>query len=677
MNPVGSIGLEQKRGTEIMAPRKSRKTEGSKPKLEAMDREHVAATSADPAIAPRLEELKKLFPEAFSEGRVDLGKLRETLGDFADDRPERYSFTWAGKRNALRLLQTPSRATLTPSREESINFDSTQHLFIDGDNLEVLKLLYKSYAGRVKMIYIDPPYNTGKDFIYPDNFTDTLDAYLKLTGQKEGNGNLMTTNPETSGRFHSSWLSMMYPRLFVARQLLADDGVIFISIDDYEARNLRLILDEIFGEENFLAQLVWEKGRKNDAKLFSVGHEYMVVYARSKATLRALNVVWREEKPGAKEIWDEYLRLREKHKDNDAAIEADLSEWFKGLPKGHPSKKLSRYRRIDKYGPWRDRDISWPGGGGPTYHIIHPKTKQPCRVPPDGWRFAAPEEMERQIKLGLVVFREDHTEPPFRKAHLKPIPDELTADDEAEPFDDEANNGGEDEELAMQVMPSYIYKQSQVAIKYLKKLMNGKIFDNPKDHEVLARIIKYCTNPAGNEIVLDFFAGSGSTGQAVYQANLEQGGNRRVILVQLPEPTRRKQENGKYKETAAYRAGYRDIAALARGRLAEAIDEYKQQTDGQFDFDKQGEALGFRAFKLAESHYRRWTGTEHQDADELARQMEFFNDPLLPGWTPEGVIYEVLLKEGYSLTSRVEPLAVSGRRTRSTASPTMTGGNPS
>lgn len=197
----------------------------------------------------RIEQLKQIFPEVFTEGRVDFEKLRASLGSFEDGRPERYTFTWAGKRDAIRLLQTPCRATLIPAKDESVNFDSTEHLFIEGDNLEVLKLLYKSYFGRVKMIYIDPPYNTGNDFIYPDNYADPLDTYLKVTGQKDADGNMLTSNPETGGRYHSAWLSMMYPRLFLARQLLREDGVIFVSIDDHEVYNLRLIMNEVFGED--------------------------------------------------------------------------------------------------------------------------------------------------------------------------------------------------------------------------------------------------------------------------------------------------------------------------------------------------------------------------------------------------------------------------------------------
>src|SRR5258708_5730265 len=350
--------------------------------------EKVESTS--PSITnEHVERLKSIFPEAFTEGKIDFDKLRASLGDIVDTQPERYSFTWVGKKKAIQFLQTPSQATLIPTEEESINFASTQNLFVEGDNLEVLKLLYKSYSGRVKMIYIDPPYNTGNDFVYPDNFVDPLETYLEVTGQKDVAGNLLTSNPETSGRYHSSWLSMMYPRLYLARQFLRDDGVIFVSIDDHEVYNLRLLMNEIFGEENFIAELVWEKTRKNDAKLFSVGHEYMLVYARSLAFLKDLKTVWREEKPGARQIIDQYRVLRAQLGIDDKAIEKALQNWYRSLPEGHPSKKLSRYKHIDRNGPWRDRDISWPGGGGPRYEVIHPVTKQACKIPESGWRYAS------------------------------------------------------------------------------------------------------------------------------------------------------------------------------------------------------------------------------------------------------------------------------------------------
>ena len=295
-----------------------------------------------------------------------------------------------------------------------------------------------------------------------------------------------------------------------------------------EVHYLRKLIDEIFGEENFIAQLVWEKGRKNDAKLFSVGHEYMLGYAYSREVLRTLNTVWREPKPGAKEIWDKYCELRTTHGDKDESIEEDLQDWYKSLPKSHPSKSLSRYKRVDKWGPWRDRDISWPGGGGPRYKISHPKTGKPCKVPERGWGFAE-SSMIKKIKLNLVEFREDHTEPPILKAHLRPVPEELYEDTEAI-FSDE----DEDVTVGMQVMPSVFYKQSQVAVRYLRKLMGEKTLDTtPKDHKVLARLFSYCT--AENDIILDSFAGSGSTAHAVITANQNDNGERKFILIEMED----------------------------------------------------------------------------------------------------------------------------------------------
>lgn len=585
-----------------------------------------------------LNQFRVIVPEAFSEGKLDIEKLKAIVGETVEVGPERYEFNWAGKRDAIAMLQAPTRATVIPDPANSVHFDDAQHVFIEGENLEVLKVLYRSYFGRVKLIYIDPPYNTGNDFVYRDNFADPLDHYLRVTGQKNGNGDYLTSQPERSGRFHSSWLSMMYPRLSLARQLLREDGVILISVDDHEAANLRKLTDDLFGEENFIAQLVWEKGRKNDAKLFSVGHEYILVYAKSLGFIKERQTIWREEKPGAKEIWDEYLRLRDIYGKDDKKIEAALSDWFRELPKTHPSKKWSRYKRIDVHGPWRDRDISWPGGDGPTYELIHPKTGQACKVPEAGWRFSTPEEMQRQIKLGLVEFREDHTEPPFRKAHIRPIPDEL---DDAADVDDDAESNGE-AEMATQVRGSYFYKQSQVAVKYLRKLMGAKVFDNPKDHEELARLIKYIVGAEKGAIVLDFFAGSGATGEAVLQLNANGNTKIKFVLVQLPEPCNPKEVSGK----AAVAKGLRTIADISRDRIRRVLAS------------SNGAGPGLRAFKLAQSNVQRWSGVEEKKAEAYTAQLEAFTDTLISGWKAENVIWEVALREGFGLTARIEKLTV-------------------
>ncbi|PSF15180.1 site-specific DNA-methyltransferase [Marinobacter shengliensis] len=603
----------------------------------------------------RRRELEQLFPGIFTETRndqgelkitIDLERLKAELGEFTDiydSRRERYGMDWPGKRDCLRLIQQPSTATLKPCREESVDFDATENLFIEGDNLEVLKLLQKSYYGKVKMIYIDPPYNTGKEFIYPDNFSESLDTYLQYAGLKDSEGRTFSTNTANEGRFHTKWLNMMYPRLYLARNLLREDGVIFISIDDNEVENLRRMCDEIFGEENQIACLVWEKGRKNDAKLFSVGHEYMLVYARSSSVLKEKNIVWREEKPGAKEIWEQYLLLRERHGKQDAAIESDLQAWFAELPKSHPSKKWSRYKRIDKNGPWRDRDISWPGGGGPEYDVIHPVTQKPCVVPESGWRFANPDEMKRQIKAGLVEFREDHTKPPFRKTHLKPIAEEL---------EDDAEDSVDDEGLATQVRGSYIYKQSQVAVKYLKGLMGAKLFNNPKDHVEIKRLIKYVCGEEG--VILDFFSGSGTTGESVAELAIEDCSELKYILVQLPEPNSEKEKTGK----AALKAGYSTIADISKDRLRKVYSGLEAEHGRRAQHENK---WGFKVLKLGKSNFKLWQAPAKDVSDEeLLKQMELNVDHIDPNASQEDLLYELLIKAGVMPTEKVEQVELAG-----------------
>ncbi len=490
-----------------------------------------------------IAKIREMFPGCVTESAgedgkirlaVDFDQLRQELSDHLVDGPqERYHLNWPGKREALLAANAPIAKTLRPARDESVNFETTKNLFIEGDNLEALKLLQEIYLGEVKLIYIDPPYNTGKDFIYRDNYTIGKDQYALDSAQRDQGGGRLVSNPDSRGRYHSDWLSMIYPRLKVAKTLLSNEGLIFISIDDAEQAALKKVCDEVFGERNFLTQLIWEKGRKNDAKFFSVGHEYILVYARNITCLRERGEIWREEKPGARDIWQEFVRLRGIHADDFAAIEEELSVWYANLPKSHPAKKWSRYKRVDKNGPWRDRDISWPGGDGPSYDVIHPATKKPCAVPEGGWRYSSPEEMDRQIKLGLVEFRADHTEPPFRKAHIRPIPEELDDGLGADEASDDVE--GDDAEFATQVRGSYFYKQSQVAVKYLRSLMGAKVFGNPKDHEELARLIEYATPRDRNSIVIDFFAGSASSAEAVLASNASSGSNHRFIAVQLPE----------------------------------------------------------------------------------------------------------------------------------------------
>lgn len=601
------------------------------------DCERVPDQSPDQRVE-LLNRLREIVPELFTDGKLDLERLKVLAGEALEASPERYGLNWPGKRNAIAMLQAPSRAMLAPDRDESVNFDDARHVFIEGENLEVLKLLYRAYFGRVKLIYIDPPYNTGSDLIYHDDFGDPLAAYLLWSGQISEKGDLLTSKVETAGRKHSKWLSMMYPRLSLARQFLKDEGVILISINDAEVSNLRRLCDEIFGEENFVAQMIWEKGRKNDAKLLSVGHEYILIYARSAAALKEAGTVWREEKPGAREIWDEYARLRAIHGEDNGAIEAHLKAWFSDLPKKHPSKKWARYSRVDSNGPWRDRDISWPGGDGPRYDVLHPETKLPCKVPERGWVYSNPDEMQRQIKLGLVEFRADETEPPFRKFHLRPFAYELI-EDEVE--DDEADETEAEAELATQVRSSVFYKQSQVSVKYLRELMEAKVFDNPKDHEELERLFAYVMASEPDPIVLDFFAGSASSAEAVLR-RVAKGTAARFIAVQLPEAVNATEKTGK----AAIANGWETISQLSRERIRRALahDHIK------------GSEQGVRAFRLTTSSLRRWRGTDDKTPEAYEAQLDAFKDSLEPGWNAEDIIWEVALREGLALTSKVEAI---------------------
>jgi len=606
-------------------------------------------------VNENIKQLKAIFPDAFSEGGLNFDTLRQLMGDVSaiDESEEKYGLNWHGKKKARQVALTPSTGTLLPCPGESVDWDKTQNLFVEGDNLEVLKLLQKSYAGKVKMIYIDPPYNTGKEFVYPDNFQDNLETYLKYTGQIDDEGMKFSSNTESSGRYHTNWLNMIYPRIHLAKNLLTADGVILVSIDEHEVVNLRQLMNEVFGEENFISCLAWEKGRKNDAKFFSNGHEYVVIYARSQSYLREIKAMWREEKPGARDIWEKYLSLRKTHGENDSLIEVDLQDWYSSLPKSHPAKKWSRYKHIDKNGPWRDDNISWPGGGGPRYDVIHPKTKMPCAVPERGWVFSKPETMQQMIDLGIVEFREDHSAPPIRKSHIRPVNFELLSACEAnedESGDDSDNESEED--LATQVRGSYFYKQSQVSVKYLRNLFGKKVFNNPKDVDEISRLVRYTTSDDPNAIIMDFFAGSGTTGEAVMRLNSEDEGARRFILVQLPEPL---DPSSKEQKVAAKFCEEnnipRNIAALSRERLRRAAKQINAQGE-----DKKIDT-GFKVFSLASSSIKAW----RPDRNDLEETLLSHQEHLVAGRSEEDVLYELLIKRGIDLGAPIQSKVVSGK----------------
>ena len=440
--------------------------------------EKVTTTSAD-LLAEEVARLEGIFPQAFSEGKVDFEKLRAALGGFVDDRPERYTFSWAGKRDAIRLLQTPTRATLRPCREESVDFDTTQHLFIEGDNLEVLKLLYRAYFGRVTMIYIDPPYNTGNDFIYPDDYKDPLGQYLQLTGQADAAGNLLTSNPETSGRYHSAWLSMMYPRLFLARQLLCEDGVIFVSIDDHEMHNLRLLMNEIFGEENFVAAIAWEKRftRSNNAKMFYSVKDSILLYRKSEAV--SLLREPRTEKSDS--IYS--------NPDNDPRGDWTSASYV------NPATKEQRPNLV--------------------YVITNPFTGGKIAHPTHAWKYEYSEYL-RHVEEGRLWWGSDGN------ATYPRIKIFLSESEGLVPIDlwDYRTTGTTDEG-GMQI----------------KALFGESVFDNPKPTQLVRRMIHIATRSDDNCLIVDFFAGSCTTAQSVLEFNRENDTHHRFVVVQLPEPT--------------------------------------------------------------------------------------------------------------------------------------------
>ncbi len=570
----------------------------------------VEDTSAD-VFEDRLATLRQLFPEAFGEGGIDFECLRASLGDEIDGRPERYTFSWAGKRDAMRILQTPTRATLTPAPEESVEWDTTQHLFIEGDNLEVLKLLYKPYFGRVKMIYIDPPYNTGNDFIYPDNYADPLDTYLKLTGQKDGNGNLLTSNPETSGRYHSAWISMMYPRLFLARQLLREDGVIFVSIDDHEVHNLRMLMNEVFGEENLVAQVTVQtnpRGQQSERFVATV-HEYLLIFAKNISQCGLSGMDLTEEQLKEFKYQDEQgrcYRLLGLRQRGSASRREDRPQMFYPIYVNPHDARVSTNR-------------------SDTYSVeVLPKKS----AGEDGrwmWSKAKVERSLPLIEARIVAGR--HEWDIFVRDYLESEEGEGRTRKVKTIWDDKGLN-------------------YQNGTQELKELLGPNIYEYPKPPELLRRVLQIgCDTDA---ICLDFFAGSGTAAAALLQLNREDGGTRRFVIVQLPESTP--------EVSTARKAGFATIADIGKERIRRVIARMNAEFQGKLPLDERDtpEDLGFRVFRLAESNYRPWTGVEERDPDAYVEQMGLHLDPLVEGWTTERVIWEVALKEGFGLSSAVE-----------------------
>jgi len=544
------------------------------------------------------QELLRLFPEIRTEGdKLDFERLKLALGESVDIGKERYGMNWPGKVDCFKTIQMPSLATLRPCPEESINFETTENLIIEGDNLEVLKLLQKSYLGKVKMIYIDPPYNTGNDFIYPDNYTESLQTYLEFTGQVDAEGKKFGTNTDTDGRFHSKWLNMMYPRLYLARNLLRDDGVIFITVDDTEVANLRQLMNEIFGEDNFLAAIAWEKRytRSNNAKLFYSLKDTILTYRKSDA-IATMRETRSEE---SKSIYS--------NPDNDPRGPWTSSSYV------NPATKQERPNLV--------------------YPIKNPHSGDDVEHPTHAWKYEQSEHLRHVRENRLWWGQKGDAKFPRLKNFLSEMGEGIVPTDV---WDYESS--GTTDEGGLEV----------------KALFGEAVFDNPKPPKLIKRMLSLATTNGSGNIVLDFFAGSGSAGHAVLDLNKQDGGNRKFILVQLPQPTERKD--------------YPTIADITKERVRRVANKLNDQDAGKLDLEgvpKQDR--GFRVFKLAESNFKPWNAEVPHEAGALEKQLDLHVDHIREGRTADDLLYEVLLKSGFPLTTPVETLKLAGKTVHSVA----------
>lgn len=544
----------------------------------------------------RIKKLKTIVPEAFADGKINWESLKDALGKYLEDESgevEHFGLFWPGKKEARRIASKPSKGTLVPVYGEGLKTDGTpdddgvndsHNIFIEGENLEILKILQKSYAGRIKMIYIDPPYNTGNDFVYDDDFTEPLDEYLRRTGQIDGEGKPLTTNKRADGRFHSKWLNMMYPRLKLARNLLRDDGVIFVSIDDNELSNLLLIMNEIFGDENFLATYIWKR-RASSAladKNVSADHEYVISFHKNSF----------EVFKGIGKNFDTF-----KNPDNDPRGDYVLGDLTVGMTASMRPNQ--------------------------AYDLINPKTGiaypfNPNRV----WAFI-PSSMKKLIEDGKIYFPEDSSKRPMMKRYKKDL----------------LGNTNPISTLLTQV------GLNTEATKSIQDIFNSKVFEYSKPLSLLTTLISQVTNK-DKDIILDFFAGSGTTSHSVLNLNKEDGGNRRFILVQMPELCDEKSE--------AFKAGYKNIAEIGKERIRRVVKRIKENTlsDKLTDQD-----LGFKSFNLCSSNFKEWKNAIENNSNELQSLFEKHISLLIEGSKAESLISEIILLEGFPLDSRITRLS--------------------
>lgn len=587
------------------------------------------AASPNPADELRAK-LANLIPGAFSEGKLNPAALKRALGEAnVNEGSERYALTWAGKADAYKVLQTPSTATLRPERDKSVNFDQAQHVFIEGENLEVLKVLQNAYFGKVKLIYIDPPYNTGSDsFIYPDRFQESKEDYLKRINDLADDGTLMREgffrkNSKESGHYHSNWLSMMLPRLYIARNLLRDDGVIFVSCDDNEVHNLRLVMNEVFGEEHFVAQLVVInnlKGR-NDKKNVATCHEYLLVFSRNGFESHGLPLT--EEQLKNYKHTDsrgKKYALRDLRKRGSQDQRKDRPKMFFPIFYNDSAKKLALTRQSPD-----DVEILPKRGDGS-----------------DGrWRWG-----KESVAKSLAILEARYSGSKERwdvdyRVYLEPDAVQTDVDEEEE----------DDDELFERTSKSKSFWRggeisSDVGKREFKELFDAGFFDYPKSPFLMRRIIQMATR--GDDLILDFFAGTGTMGQAVLDINQTEGTSRRFVCVQLPEAIEPDSDAGK--------AGFASLAEVCRERVGRSIERAVAAADLATPVPTN---LGFKSFLLAPSNFKQWRGDGIDTPDQLAEQVQMFAKSEKEGAAVEDMLYELLLKFGQELTTPVETLQVA------------------
>ncbi len=558
-----------------------------------------------PIIAARgrevqIQQLKCLFPEAVTEDKVDFDKLKAILdeqGALATG-PELYGFNWPGKNAARRIILEPSYGTLRPCPEESVEFDKAQNLFIEGDNLEVLKLLQNSYSRKIKMIYIDPPYNTGKEFIYPDNFREGLQDYLKYSGQVDDAGFKVSTNTETNGRYHSRWLSMMYPRLFLARNLLREDGVIFVSIDDNEAHNLRLVMNEIFGEENFLANISWQgmDTIKNDARYFSANCESVLAYS----------------------------------KNTDKTVIA-------GIKKTEKQRRTYKNYDDDPRGDYLLTPLHAKSGSEASVYEFTFPNGQVWKAPPGRYPRYSINSLQKLVDDERIYLDPTGKRTPQKKTYWSETGDRMR--------------------------PPTFWRYEQFGStrqgnQELREILGRGKFDNPKPLRLMTQIVNLLEGK--DSIILDFFAGSCTMAHAVLKLNAEDGGNRKFICIQLPEPCGENSE--------AHKAGYKTIADIGKERIRRAIKKLESDSSEKLNLQGNGKVqaeqakMGFKVFKLGDSNFKLWEPGEEPDAKSLAEQIKLFAQNLKSGRSEQDFLYELLLSTGQTLTTSIEEKQIAGQK---------------